>query len=247
MNISERLRNLLGSRGISIGEFSEMCNLPLETVRNIYYGKTADPKISTVMQMADALNLSVNCFMGKCTHTSEERAILQHYRSCGNHGRSLILLTAKYEALTAKAERDAVEKHKVPCLIPKGNVYKGIVYENCEVMEMETSQKKAFVAIKMTTNDFVPVYCKGDIVLLENRFPSHDDYAVFYKEGRAYIRKYLEEENGYRLKCLHNMGEDFVLNRMDEIEYVGTCCGVIRGEVGGETKIPSLQIRKSIL
>ncbi len=225
-----RLRELLTSRGISIGEFSEMCGLPLETVRNIYYGKTTDPKISTVMQMAAALNLSVNCFMGKCSHTHEERLLLQHYRACGHHGKSLIALTAKYEAMIAKESRESLDKHRIPCLIPHGDVYDGIDYDKCETTDVETSVQKAFVAFKMITNDFVPVYCKGDTILLENRFPADGEYAIFYRNGRAYIRKYIEEGKQYRLKCLHNRGEDIVLKRMDEIEYIGTCCGVIREE-----------------
>ena len=50
--LSKRLKEILGDRGLSIGSFAEMCDLPVETVRNIYYGKTADPKVSTVMQLS---------------------------------------------------------------------------------------------------------------------------------------------------------------------------------------------------
>lgn len=226
--LSERLRELLGSKNISKEKFAEMCDLPVETVRNIYYGRTTDPKISTVMQMADALNISVNCLMGKCNHTTEEKILLTNYRMCGNHGKSLIQLTAKYEALTAKEEREAPDRHKIPCLLPQGDIRKGIVYDACETEEIYTTEKKAYVAIKMPHNDLAPFYCKGDVILLANQFPKNSNYAVFYKNGRAYIRQYLEENGQYRLKCLHDMGEDMIMKRMDEIDYIGTCCGVIR-------------------
>lgn len=228
MQAGIRLRQLLTERGISIAEFSEMCNLPLETVRNIYYGKTTDPKISTVMQMAEALNLSVNCFMGKCAHSVEEKALLRNFRMCGHHGKSLISLTAKYEAMVAKESRESAEKHKIPCLIPGGNVYDGIDYTSCETIEVEVAEKQAFVGIRLSTNDFIPFYCKGDTILLENRFPKNGEFGVFYRKGKIFIRKYIEEEKQYRLKCLHNMGEDIVVKRMDDIEYIGTCCSVIR-------------------
>lgn len=119
--LGTRLREILCSKKMTIAEVAEMSDLPLETVRNIYYGKTTDPKISTVLQLSKALDMSVNCLMGQCSHSKEERAILTHYRMCGNHGKSLIGLVAKYEALTAKAERDCVEKHKIPCLITRGD------------------------------------------------------------------------------------------------------------------------------
>jgi transcriptional regulator with XRE-family HTH domain len=226
--LGTRLREILAARGISKDELAEMCDLPLETIRNIYYGKTPDPKASTVMKISKALNITVNCLMGECSHSSEERALLQYFRMCGHHGRSVILLSAKFEALTAKEEREAKDKHTIPCLIPHGNIYQGIVYDDCEVVDIFTAKEEAYVAIKMVNNDLVPVYCKGDVLLIANRFPANKEYGVFYQHGRAYIRQYIEEENQYRLKCLHNYAKDMIFKRMDEIEYVGTCCGVVR-------------------
>ena len=80
----------------------------------------------------------------------------------------------------------------------------------------------------MTNNDLVPVYCKGDIILIENRFPNNREYGAFFKDGRAYIRQYIEEDGQYRLRCLHKQGEDIILKRMDQIEYIGTCIDVVR-------------------
>ena len=226
--LSERLRDLLNSRGISIAEFAEMCDLPLETVKNIYYGKTTDPKVSTLMKMGNVLNLSVNCLMGQCPHPTEEQILLGYYRMCGEHGKSLILLTSKYEAVSAKAEREASGKHKIPCLIANGNISEGIVYDTCETTEVITTTKEAYVAIKVTTNDLVPIYCKGDIILIKNCFPNNEEYVMFYKGERAYIRKFTEENGRYKLKSIHDIGEDILLKRMDEVEYVGTCVSVIR-------------------
>ncbi|MGN0374868.1 MAG: S24 family peptidase [Butyrivibrio sp.] len=226
--LGQRLRNILNSKNISISEFAEMCDLSVETVKNVYYGKTPDPKVSTVLKMSDALQTSVNCLMGHCEHTVEERAILQHYRMCGNYGKSLIELVAKYEALTAKEEREAADRHRIPCLIAVGNLNEGIEYDSSKVEEIETTVKDAYVGIELTTNDFVPVYCKGDVILLANRFPKSEEYAVFYKGGKAYIRQFIDEGKSYRLKSIHNMFEDRVFQRMDQIEYIGTCIGVIR-------------------
>lgn len=226
--LGERLRELMAINKITKEELAEKCDLPLETIRNIYYGKTNDPKVSTVMRIAKVFNLSVNCLMGECQHTPEERALLQYYRACGHHGKSLVLLTAKYEALTAKAEREATGGHNVPCLIPHGDIYHGIIYDNCETQEIHTTNNEAYVAIKITNNCLVPVYCKDDIILISNRFPENNEYGVFYKNGRAYIRRYLEQDGKFMLKCLHNYSKDMTFKRMDEIEYIGTCCGVIR-------------------
>jgi len=226
--LRQRFVTLLAERNWSLEYFSEISGVPIETAKNLKSGKTTNPRLDTVEKMAEAFNISINCLIGKCPHTTEEKALLRNYRICGKHGKSIIELIAKYEATAAKSDRDAEGKHKIPCLIPSGDVSKGIIYDACETIEIETSVSEAYVAIMMPTNTFAPYFCKGDVVLFENRFPADGEYAAFYRSDRAYIRKYMEEGKNYRLKCLHSQGEDIVLKRMDEIEYIGTCCGVVR-------------------
>lgn len=223
-----RLKDLLAERNLSVTEFADMCDLPSETVKNVYYGRTKDPKLSTVVKMAETLDISINCFIGKCPHNTAESRILRNYSMCGRHGKSIIEFVARYEATAAKSERDADEKHKVPCLIPYGNIIYGIIYETCETVEIETSVKDAFSAVKITNNDLAPAYCRDDIILFENRFPHNGEYAAFFREDRAYILQYIEEGDHYRLKSLNSQGEDIILKRMDEIGFIGTCIDVIR-------------------
>ena len=226
--LSKRIQEILVDLGWSKEILAERSGLPYETIKNIYYGRTPDPKVSTVMAISEATGYAMNCLMGKCQHSSQERAILKHYRACGAHGKNIIELVAKYEAKVAKEERENMVKHSVPCLIPHGDIRQGIVYENCISEEIYTTNKEAYVAIQMTNNDLIPRYCKGDIILIENRFPQRNEYGVFYKDSRIYIRQYIEENNKYILRCLHSYSKDMVFNRMDEIDYIGTCCGVIR-------------------
>ena len=226
--ISKRLQEILAQLGWSKEYLAEKSGLPFETVKNIYYGKTPDPKVSTLDAIAEATGHSINCLMGKCPHTTQEKILLRNYRSCGSHGKSVIELISKYEATAAKAEREAFGKHSIPCVIPQGNIRGGIVYDECETVEIMTSVQDAYVGIKMPTNELAPIYCKGDTLLLENRFPSHGEYAVFFKEKRVYIRQYLEEDGQYRLRSIHDENRDMVLKRMDQIDYIGTCIGVVR-------------------
>ena len=226
--LSQQLKKFLNERKLGVQEFSEMCDLPLETVRNIYYGKSADPKLSTILKMADALNMSINCLLGKCSHSLSERVLIENYRSCGSHGRSIIELVARYEAGAIKSERASTNKHKIPCILTHGDLRNGIVYDICETIEIETTIKDAYFAIRLTNNDLSPIYCKNDILLFVDRFPASGEIAAFFKGNRVYIRKFIEEDNAYILKCMHQYGEDVRLKRMDEVEYIGTITGVAR-------------------
>lgn len=226
--ISERMKKEMHARNLSIQEFAEMCDLPVDTIKNIYYGKSTDPKLSTAVKIADALQLSVNCLMGKCPHTPAERAIIERYRRCGKHGKSRIELTAKCESRFAKNERETTGAHVIKCLYPQIDMRKGFVYDLCEEDYIETVVPNAYIGISMSGNDFAPLYCKGDVLLLEDKFPLQGEIAAFLIADRAYIRKFYEEAGRYRLKCLHRHDEDIVLKRMDEVDYIGTIIGVIR-------------------
>lgn len=226
--LQQRFVSLLAERGWTQEFFAQKSGLPLNTVKNIATGKTKDPHLSTLEAAADAFEISINCLIGKCPHTPKEKAILRNYRECGEHGKANIELVARYEAGAIKEAREAKNKHLIPCIIPHGDVYNGIIYESCETEQIETATPEAYIAIKMMTNDFAPKYCKDDLILFENRFPSSGEYAAFLRGDRVYIRKFIEEPGAYRLKCLHDHGEDIILKRMDEIQYIGTAAGVMR-------------------
>lgn len=227
--ISTRFREGLAAKGKTLKDAIEAIqSVPAETLTNLYYGRSRDPRLSTLLPVSEYLGLSVNCLVGKCQHSVRERALLVNYRACGEHGRAVLDLTARYEAGAMRSAREGTDRHLVPCIIPQGNIYKGLVYDLCETVELETTKKEAYIAIKMIANDLSPKYCKGDILLFENRFPHNGEIAAFYTDGRVYIRKYIEEGDQYRLQCLHKHDDDIILKRMDAVDYIGPCIDVVR-------------------
>lgn len=226
--LSKRLQEILIELDWTKEKLSEESGLPLETIKNLYYGRTADPKASTVLAISEATKYSMNCLMGQCPYTSPEKSIIQNYRSCGSHGKSMIEFISKYEASSAKYERGLYRKHLIPCLLPCGDILQGILYDTSETVEIETTIPEAYIAIKINSNDLLPYFCKDDVILFENRFPSNGELASFICGNKIYIRKFIEGKDFYCLKSLHNRDNDIVLKRMDEVQYIGTCCGIMK-------------------
>lgn len=221
--LATRIQGLAAEKGWTKEMLAEKCDLPLETIRNIWYGRTPDPKASTVMRIAEAFNIGVNCLMGKCQHTTEERTLLRHYRACGAHGKAYILQAAKYEALTAKIDREIPERHMIKCFIPAHEAFRGILLDECTKKEIPVSLPEAYAALQLTDNNFVPIFCKGDVLLFENRFPNHGEYGLFLIDKKIFLRKFLEEgEKKYRLQSLHDRKFDVTYTDLREIEYFGT-------------------------
>ena len=226
--LSKRVQEIAAVLGWSKEDLAEKSGLPIETIRNIWYGKTEDPKISTVLAIGEATGHGVNCLMGKCQHTPQERALLRNYRACGSHGKALIELSAKYQASAAAKERKSTDTHTIRCIVPHTELGNGVMYEACDNIEIETSIEEAYIAIQIISNNLAPTYCKNDIVLIENRIPKNGETTAFFTGDKAYIRKFVEKDDRYIMQHLNGRGDDVILKRMDEVEYIGTVIGVVR-------------------
>ena len=115
--LSKRLKEILNEKKISLEYYSQMSGVPMETLRNIYYGRTSNPNIKTVMAMAEALDMTINTLLGvENTNTNEERKLMNYYRNCGNHGKMIIMNIAKYEASVSRDEHAQLRQQKIICI-----------------------------------------------------------------------------------------------------------------------------------
>ena len=62
---SDKIRELMIERDISLTDLAELSGVPFETLRNIYYRKVKDPKVSTAFQLASALEVTVEYDRGR--------------------------------------------------------------------------------------------------------------------------------------------------------------------------------------
>ena len=228
--IGQQIRKIAARRNLSIQQLSEMSGIPLETMRNLYYGRVEDPKVSTMLRLSKALDLSVNYLMGDIIFSDDERKLVHLYRKCGNHGKSVMQLIGRYESQATKKEREAFGKRRINCLVPVGHIYDGARYSTCDIYEVYTDNKNAYMAVQLVNNCFAPVYCYGDKVLLENRYPRSGERAIFVQDDVVYLRQYIENDGKYILRCLNGHGDDFVFKRMDTMQCLGTCIGVVRAD-----------------
>ena len=227
--IGARLRELMYEYNWSVQKLAEATDLPVETIRNLYYGKVKDPKVSTVLAISRVLDVSVNYLVGESVNTRREEALVRNFKKCTQHGKSAIMMVAKFEAdISATEKIHNLVEHRIPCLLPTGNVVNGIKYSETELVDAFTANTEAFLAIEMISNNLAPTFCKGDRVLIADRFPESGEKAFFYRDGVILCRKYMDMHDKYVLQSLTGRSPSFEFKRMDEIECVGTCIGVIR-------------------
>ena len=226
--IQKELKDLLKKNRMSYQELAELSGLPEETVRNLYYGKVKDPKGSTLLAISRVLRVSVNRLAGERLYTKEEETLIMNHRRSSQHGKNMIEFVARFEANLTKHEREEENKYKIPCIKPIGAVADGMRYDSGQIEYVNTVEPRAYLAIECNTNRLAPTYCRGDKILLEDRYPNSGEAAMFFDNDIIYFRQYIEHDKGYTLKSHSMQQRDLHFKRMDNIKCMGTCIGVIR-------------------
>lgn len=228
--ISERLKEALMIKNMSLNQLAEKSDMSLNTLQNLYYDKVKNPSLETLHSLCKALDITMDYLTGFTKYDKNEMEILKNYQLCGRHGKDFLLVISRFEAdYTTSLRQNKDNKHTVTCLIPEGHVADGFEYTTCAIDQIETVFDDAFMAIKITTDNFIPSFLNGDIIALANRYPIEGEKAVYYKDGRAYFREYNREINGnVVLKTINGIGKDFVLKDMHGFKLLGTYINVIR-------------------
>jgi transcriptional regulator with XRE-family HTH domain len=73
----QQIKNIMKSQGITYEELSSMSNIPLNTLKNIFRGKTQNPRIDTMKAIEKALGLDNEALTDI---SAEERDFIEVFR-----------------------------------------------------------------------------------------------------------------------------------------------------------------------
>jgi len=73
--IRNRILQLCAKQDISINELANISGLPPSSVKNIFYGKSNNPKIETIKMICDGLGLTLGEFFSSTDFDNLEQSI----------------------------------------------------------------------------------------------------------------------------------------------------------------------------
>ena len=222
--IDKQLKAMMDKKGLTLEKLSELSNVPLETIRNILYRRAKNPRVDTVLALSRTLNVSMECLMGESPHEEEEQ-LLFAYRESGDHGKKFIRAIAEIEAQW-QAGKTSNDGHEIPCLIPAVETADGAAFSSFDVEHVRTSCQNVYMAVRLPNDHFSPRYCKNDVLLLSDKFPSEGENALFLYNHRLYFRQFHVSEKGYALNTINGRGVPLRFRRMDSCRLIGTCMAV---------------------
>lgn len=227
--ISEKLKEAMQIKNINLNQLTEKCDIPYETLRNLYYAKNKNPRVETLYAVCQSLDISMDYLTGLTKYDKNEMKMLWNFQKCGKHGRDFLTVISRFEAdYTTSLNQRNTNKHTINCLIPEGLEEDGFEYTSCKIERIECIFEDACMAIKITTDNFIPVFLRGDIWAIANRYPKEGEKAIYYKDGKTYIRQYHFENGKVILKPITRMGKDIIIDSMEKYEVLGTYINVIR-------------------
>lgn len=116
-NLLNRLQQAKTSSKLRTEDISSISGIPVGTLSKIFAGITKDPKIGTLIAIAEALNVSVDYLIygtvSKHNITNNEFTILENYRCLDSDGKQRIENQLQFEVEQIKNKESAPSSAQV--------------------------------------------------------------------------------------------------------------------------------------
>lgn len=116
-NLLNRLQQAKTSSKLRTEDISSISGIPIGTLSKIFAGITKDPKIGTLIAIAEALNVSIDYLIygtvSKHNITNNEFTILENYRCLDSDGKQRIENQLQFEVEQIKNKESAPSSAQV--------------------------------------------------------------------------------------------------------------------------------------
>lgn len=181
-SFKKNLDMYVSQKDITLREISEIADVPFETLRNFLYKESTDCKLSTVIKLARALNVSIDELVGAETIPPLTTESVQMCRNLPENDLYLVRWFIRYlDHLNSKTEPN---KRYVSVMMPEqtnnGDFKVTSNYEKVEITDLEEPlRSKIFMGFHIICDHYMPHYIPGDIILIANdRLPKFTENAV---------------------------------------------------------------------
>lgn len=225
--LRKNLDAIMDERDLTIKELAEMADIPFETLRNFLYDKEAkDCRLSTVIKLAQALDVPVGLLIGSLKEKEVE--IVKTYRSLPQSSQSLIDWHIMDQDFMHKSHNKAkMIKVMLPICSNNGNLKRTYDYEGFDTSGLdEELYHKVFQGIKIPCEHYLPHYRPNDILLLANdRDAMRGENTVIIIEGNVLITRRVIENGQVVYYGIRN-GVEFARDS-EMVQVVGYIAKVI--------------------
>ena len=202
-NLRRNLSIYISSPGITLKDISDRADISFDTLKNLIYQNTRDCKLSTVVSIAKALEVTVDELVGANTFSEEDKECIDMFRDMPEYYQHFIrwFIKRQYQLLHNNF-RDYVKAIPVVSLEEDndGTLHLSKQFATLDITTVPKNLKaQIFMGISLNTNNYMPFYSDYDTVLIANdRPPKANENSVIIYGNNVFIarRNTCKNKNG---------------------------------------------------
>lgn len=237
MDWLHELKRIKNEKGIKNDELAERSGIPLGTLNKLLAGQTGSVKLSTIIALAEALQVSLSELIGADGYSDDEKEFIKKLRTLDGEGFNNVsnCLQREYartlEARKKKTSYEVEDTATVHILFYDVPVSAGCGY----YLDSDKAQKitltstpvteRADFAIRVSGDSMEPKFSNGDIVIVESGSDVQvGEIGIFVINGEGYIKKFGSD----RLISLNPAYSDIKIKPDDSFECKGLVLGKLK-------------------
>lgn len=158
-------------KDISLANVAEEADISVSTLRSLLYGDAKDCHVSTIVNLARALNISCDELLGSGTISPQTCESLQLIRQLPENFTHFVrwAIHYHYEKLTSgEVTERSIEVMSAVCS-DNGNLKMTNDYDIIDISNVKDDVRpKVFMGVRIPCEHYVPDYYPGDILLIAN-------------------------------------------------------------------------------
>ena len=209
-------------RGWTQWEMAEKLEMSVPGYRKMVSGMTDSIALYTAYRASIVLNIPIPVLYGSTEYKDQLlNKIYNAPKATCNRVEHYLDFDAKFRHIQSKDEAASI---CIDLITVSGYMEDGMCYDSANVEKIKIPDKydgRVTKGIRITENSLLPVYAKGDIVLLEERMPRIGDTTVSInmKTKLLYIRKVLMHDGRYELCPIHGRGRSIFIEKKDRSDW----------------------------
>lgn len=215
-------------KGIKASQIADAADISVKTLDNFLHNHTKDCNLSTAVQLAWALETSLDELIGAETVRPEARVSMPLYRNLPEHDQYLVRWFVNYLTSLNSEDEDRSRFRKVmdvECV--NGFLKIASTYHNADIVKAKVPleiRTKIFFGIKMPCDHYMPVYSPHETLLLANdRAPMHNENCLIRVKKNIYIAKIKMESGSTKFHSIRDGKFRLDIDEIDEIVgYIAT-------------------------
>ena len=172
---------------ITLNDISEKSGLSVSTLSNVLYKDSKDIRLGTVIALAQALGVTIDELIGSVTMEPKMSESVRMCRKLPEHSLYLVRYFIRHQYMIY----NKIKTNYISVLIPRlenGIMPTTNVVEPLCVDLPEDIKSKAYIGLKIPSDNYMPYYDAGEIILIaSDREAQRGEHCVVTSNGGIYI------------------------------------------------------------